>query len=102
MDELPDWAGIMEYEDWQFIRRFILASGSLKEMANQYEVSYPTVRARLDRLINKLEAAEKNRKEDEFTKLVSVLVADAQIEKSVGRKLLSTHKKTVKEDKNNA
>ena len=35
----------------QFAMDFILASGSLKEMAAKYGISYPTVRARLDRLI---------------------------------------------------
>ncbi len=98
MDELPQWIKMLEYDDWQFIRRFILASGSLKEMAKQYGVSYPTVRSRLDRLIGKVEAAEKNQKADEFTKLVSVLVADAQIEKTVARKLISTHKKAIKKE----
>jgi hypothetical protein len=33
---------------------FVLASGSLKEIASQTGVSYPTVRARLDRIINEL------------------------------------------------
>ncbi len=98
MDDFPQWIKMLEYDDWQFIRRFILASGSLKEMAKQYGVSYPTVRSRLDRLISKVEAAEKNQKSDEFTKLVSVLVADAQIEKTVARKLISTHKKTIKKE----
>ena len=96
MEELPIWVRMLEHEDWQFIRRFILASGSLKEMANQYDVSYPTVRARLDRLISKVEEAEKHDKADEFTRLVSVLVADAQIDKGVGKKLISVYKKSKK------
>jgi hypothetical protein len=33
---------------------FVLASGSLKEIASQTGVSYPTVRTRLDRIINEL------------------------------------------------
>ena len=35
----------------KFAIEFILASGSLKEMAKIFDVSYPTVRARLDRII---------------------------------------------------
>ena len=38
-------------EDQQFALAFILCSGSLKEMARLYGVSYPTVRNRLDDLI---------------------------------------------------
>ncbi len=98
LGDFPTWMKMLEYDDWQFIRRFILASGSLKEMAKQYGVSYPTVRSRLDRLIGKVEAAEKNQKSDEFTKLLSVFVADAQIEKTVARKLLSTHKKLLNKE----
>ena len=38
----------------EFVTQFVLASGSLKEMASLLGVSYPTVRARLDRLIEAL------------------------------------------------
>jgi hypothetical protein len=38
-------------EHQRFIEIFILASGSLKEMAAQTGVSYPTVRSRLDKVI---------------------------------------------------
>lgn len=41
-------------EDQQFALSFILGSGSLKEMAKRYGVSYPTVRNRLDDLIARL------------------------------------------------
>ena len=43
-------------EDQQFALAFILGSGSLKEMAKRYGVSYPTVRNRLDDLIARLSA----------------------------------------------
>lgn len=49
MDMVPAWMAALEDEDGTFIKKFILASGSLKEMAAQYGVSYPTVRLRLDR-----------------------------------------------------
>ena len=51
---LPEWMTGLEEEDAAFIKRFILASGSLKEVAGQYGVTYPTVRLRLDRLIQKI------------------------------------------------
>ena len=41
-----------------FIKKFVLASGSLKEVAALYGVSYPTVRLRLDRLIQKIQLTE--------------------------------------------
>ena len=43
-------------DDQQFALAFILRSGSLKEMAKRYGVSYPTVRNRLDSVIARLSA----------------------------------------------
>ena len=54
MDFIPDWLSALEDEDLVFVKKFLLASGSLKEMARQYGVTYPTVRLRLDRLIQKI------------------------------------------------
>jgi len=42
----------------KFVARFVEASGSLKEMANVLGVSYPTVRSRLDRIIDVLKGEE--------------------------------------------
>ena len=42
-------------EQLEFVERFVIASGSLKEMAKEIGVSYPTVRNRLDRIIETLQ-----------------------------------------------
>ena len=44
----------LSMDDQAFILSFVRHSGSLKEMAKLYGVSYPTVRNRLDDLIAKL------------------------------------------------
>ncbi len=41
-------------EEQQFILDFFMSSGSLKEMANQMGKSYPTVRNKLDDIIEKI------------------------------------------------
>src|SRR3989304_8331252 len=41
-------------EHQRFIEIFILAGGTLKQMAEQAGVSYPTVRSRLDKVIDAL------------------------------------------------
>lgn len=41
-------------EEQDFIMRFFLSSGSLKDMAKQLDVSYPTMRNKVDDLINKI------------------------------------------------
>ncbi len=41
-------------EHQRFIEMFVLAGGSLKEIAEQTGISYPTVRSRLDKVIEAL------------------------------------------------
>lgn len=52
--EHMDWFLGLEEEEQEFLKRFILASGSLKQLAKDYEVSYPTVRIRVDKIIEKI------------------------------------------------
>ena len=46
--------GSLPVEHQRFIEMFVLASGSLKEIAERTGVSYPTVRSRLDKVIEAL------------------------------------------------
>lgn len=43
-------------EEQEFIIDFVKSSGSLKDMANTYKISYPTIRNRLDAIIDKLKS----------------------------------------------
>ncbi|WP_437735728.1 DUF2089 domain-containing protein [Sorangium sp. So ce1335] len=45
-------------DDLSFVTAFVRSSGSLKAMAQQLQVSYPTVRNRLDEIIGRIEALE--------------------------------------------
>ena len=83
------WIEKLDPEDIGFIRRFILASGSLKEIAKIYDVSYPTVRLRLDRLIQKIELVEQQ--EDTFITLIRKLTIDEKIELDAAKQLLSVY-----------
>jgi hypothetical protein len=94
---LPVWLEALEEEDVQFLRRFLLCSGSLKALAEEYRVSYPTVRGRLDRLIAKVKAAEDVKPADPFERKLRVLVADAKIPTSLAREILEAHRETLKE-----
>lgn len=42
-------------EDQFLAARFIMASGSLKDLAREYGISYPTMRNRLDELISRMD-----------------------------------------------
>ena len=93
---LPAWLEALDEEDTQFLRRFLLGSGSLKALAEEYGVSYPTVRGRLDRLIAKVRAAEDPKVSDPFERRLRVLVADAKVPSSLARELLEAHRDSLK------
>ena len=93
---LPPWLEVLEEDDLQFLRRFLVASGSLKAMAEEYGVSYPTVRSRLDRLIAKVKTAEDKKPLDPFERKLRILVADAKIPTTLARALLDAHRESLK------
>ena len=47
-------------QDQHFVLQFLKSSGSIKEMASQLGLSYPTVRNMLDDLIHRVQELEKN------------------------------------------
>ena len=91
MDVTNWWDGLSE-EDLAFIRRFVLASGSLKEMAEIYGISYPTVRLRLDRLIEKIKLLTSDAVESEFERTVRIEYAQGKLDLGTMKRLLKAHK----------
>ena len=77
---------------WRIIRRFLLASGSLKEVAGEYGVSYPTVRLRLDRLIQKIRLGE-DRAADPYVALIKRLAVSDKVDFDAAKILISEYKK---------
>ena len=96
MDTVPGWMVNLEDEDAAFIKKFVLSSGSLKEMAALYRVSYPTVRLRLDRLIQKIQLAE-TAEADPYVALVKRLAVDDKLDFDTAKLLLSEYRKTKEE-----
>ena len=93
IEVLPEWmAGLVE-EDVVFIKKFILASGSLKEMAAQYGVTYPTVRLRLDRLIQKIQISE-DTAADPYIATIKRLVVNEKLDFDTAKLLIAEYKKT--------
>ncbi|MBZ0256879.1 DUF2089 domain-containing protein, partial [bacterium] len=68
--------------------------GSLKALANEYGISYPTVRIRLDRLIEKVKVAEQSGLEDEFHRLLQIMVAEGTLGASTAKQLLKAHRES--------
>ena len=72
-------------EDLDLIVELVLRSGSLKELASIYGVSYPTIRARLDRVIERLGAAVEGKKQDPLSTLLASLVERGEMSVSAAR-----------------
>ena len=90
---LPEWMAGLEEEDVAFIKKFILASGSLKEVAGQYGVTYPTVRLRLDRLIQKIHLTE-NTASDPYIATIKRLAMNERLDLDTAKVLITEYKKT--------
>ena len=93
IDRVPVWMEELEDEDVAFIRRFVLASGSIKQMAAEYGVTYPTVRLRLDRLIEKIRLGEAQ-EADAYVGLVKRLAVDRRLDYATARLLINEYRKT--------
>lgn len=92
MDHLLEWLANLAEEDLAFIKNFVLSSGSLKQMSQLYQVSYPTMRLRLDRLIEKIRLND-NETEDPFILLVKSLAIDDRYDVDTARILIDEYRK---------
>ena len=92
------WMEGLSDEDLMFIKRFVLASGSLKALAENYGVSYPTIRLRLDRLIEKIKVLDDSEIQDEFERRVRALFADGKIPADAMKELLTAYRKELERE----
>ena len=93
---IPEWMAELDEEDVSFIRNFLLCSGSLKEVAGRYRVSYPTVRLRLDRLIQKIKLGE-DQAADPYVALIKRLAVNDKVDFEAAKLLIQEYRRQ-KED----
>ena len=88
----------MEVAEWlNFIKKFLLSSGSLKEVASLYGVTYPTVRLRLDRLIEKIKLYDQVQREPYIT-LIKRLALEGKIDVDTAKQLVAAYRREKKEE----
>lgn len=92
IEYVPEWMQGLDEEDVVFIRRFILTSGSLKEIAAEYGVTYPTVRLRLDRLIQRIRINEEQAAEP-YVALIKRLALKEKLDFDTAKLLISEYRK---------
>jgi hypothetical protein len=85
-------------EDLDFVLQFVLASGSLKEMAQRYGVSYPTIRATLDRVILAIQAKVNKIPPDPMTDLLASLVERGEIKAGAARSIRAVYRQALEKD----
>lgn len=86
-NEIPKWIIELDENDYTFMKKFILASGSLKELAKQYNISYPTVRGKLDKLIKKIEVNDTN--DSEYIHLIKNLAIEGKLSSEAAKILIN-------------
>jgi len=87
------WTDQLNEEDLAFLKRFLLSGGTLKELAGIYGISYPTVRLRLDRLIQKVEMLDEQTEASEFERALRVFYADGRLDDRTFSQLLTVYRK---------
>ena len=70
------------------VLELVLQSGSLKGLAKAYGVSYPTIRARLDRLIERVRAAIQDKAPDPVNEALARLVERGELTPTGAREVL--------------
>lgn len=91
-EELPSWILNLEEDDIKFIKKFIMSSGSLKELAKDYNITYPTMRIKLDKLIEKVKDSDVEIN-DSYTDIIKKMALDDKLELSTAKELLAQYRK---------
>ena len=86
------WVEQLSDEDLAFLKRFLLTSGTLKDLAQQYGISYPTVRLRLDRLIEKVKLLDEQEPRGPFELKLRSLYADGRLDDGTFRDVLRAYR----------
>ena len=92
LNQIPQWLLALEPEDVAFLKNFALKSGSLKEIARLYGVSYPTVRLRLDKLIQKIELSDRQ-EEEPFTAFLKGLAVDGRLDLDTAKLIIDKYQR---------
>ena len=95
---IQKWMDFLADEELTFLKRFVLAGGSLKDLAAVYGVTYPTVRLRLDRLIAKIQIFDRQDITDDFERELRAQFADGKLDAATFKRLLAAYQRQTQPD----
>lgn len=90
-NDLPKWLLSLDVEDINFIKKFVVASGSLKEIAKVYKITYPTLRLRLDKLIEKIKISDTE--DDSFVLHIKQMAVDNKLSYESAKEIIELYRK---------
>ena len=78
-------------EDLNMVAAFVLVSGSIKDLAHEYGVSYPTMRNRLNDLIGRLRGHLDGQETDPLSDYLAELIANGHLPPAAAREIRALH-----------
>ena len=81
------------------VLQLVLASGSLKDLAEVYKVSYPTIRLRMDRLMERVRQIASGTTPDPMMQLLADLVERGEIAVPAARAVRDLYRRQMAEQK---
>lgn len=93
-EQIPRWFSELSEEEINFVKKFILSSGSIKELAGTYSTSYPTIRKKLDKLIQKIQVNER-KDNDTVVKLINQLEEEGKIDQDIAKTVVLEYSKSL-------
>ncbi|MBO0453367.1 hypothetical protein IGK47_001044 [Enterococcus sp. AZ007] len=94
MNEEPSWISDLNDEELEFVKCFILSSGSIKKLASIYSTSYPTIRKQLDKLIQKIRVGER-KENDKIIRLIHQLEKEGKIDQEIAETVVTEYGKSL-------
>ena len=85
----------LDEDDLNMVTSFILVSGLIKDLATQYGVSYPTMRQRLDRLIERVRRLVDGVETDPLSDYLADLLTRGQLSPYIARRIRELHRAAV-------
>lgn len=93
-ENIPRWFLELNEEEVSFVKNFLLSSGSIKELAGNYSTSYPTIRKKLDKLIQKIQVNER-KDNDTVVKLINQLKEEGKIDQDIAKTVVLEYSKSL-------
>ena len=84
-------------EDLDLILELVVCSGSLKDLASSYRVSYPTIRMRLDKVIERVRALRNGSAINPMTELLAGMIERGEVTPAAARSIREEHKRALSE-----